>query len=299
MEVTLAMFLTWHGSWSDPNSAWCAKANRALEHLDALRLLIDEFRATEPFTLTPEPTDNPKRVAYRLRYKHPVPTGIRTTIGDVLHNLRGALESLAFEAARLSQSGVLSAEQESLSAFPICKSPAEFEKFINSKRGQLFDSRAAKALRSVQPFVNLEQLHQHGVSLEEPFEQRARWEILYRLNRLWNIDKHRRLVLTAWWPDLLYWGSHGPTNRQAFPGHGTLADGSILLYIEGSDEGMGNEINHEFNLVLMDDPAVSPGIPGTPDDVVDLLEGWHEHITRLVVFPRIFTIMSQSSEAND
>ncbi len=104
---------------------------------------------------------------------------------------------------------------------------------------------------------------------------------------------HRRLALMAWWPDLIYWGSNGPSNRRALPGDGTLADGSILLYIDGTDEDQGDELSHEFNLVLTDDPAFSRD-HGATDDVVDLLERWHQHIVNLAVFPRLFTHMSQA-----
>src|SRR5574341_960468 len=91
------------------------------------------------------------------------------------------------------------------------------------------------------------------------------------------IDKRRRLALMAWWPDIIYWGSNGPSNRRAFPGDGTFADGSILLYIEGADEGQSDELSHKFNLVLTDDP-VPLRDQEPPDDVVDLLERWHNYI---------------------
>ncbi len=98
----------------------------------------------------------------------------------------------------------------------------------------------------------------------------------------------------AWWPDLIHWSSNGPSNRQAFTGDGTLADGSILLYIEGADEGQGDELRHEFNLVLTDDPAFSRS-HGITNDIVEVLEQWRQHIVDLVVFPRVFTIMSQAA----
>lgn len=79
---------------------------------------------------------------------------------------------------------------------------------------QLYDSRARAAFRSVQPFVNLEEAHKLGVALDETFEEEFRWSELYRLDTLWNIDKHRRLALFAWWPSLIYWGSNGPSNRR-------------------------------------------------------------------------------------
>ena len=132
--------------------------------------------------------------------------------------------------------------------------------------------------------------------MDRSFNETFRWSELHRLDILWNIDKHRRLTLMAWWPDLIYWGSNGPSNRRTLPGDGTLANGSIFLYIEGTDEGQGDELSHEFNLVLTDDPAASLDQGA---DVVDLLEHWHQHIVSLVVFPRVFTIMSQATVPAD
>jgi len=284
----------------DQNSSWWAKANRAKEHIDSLRCQVDEFRASVPYSLTPELTEKPGRLAYRLRFSKQVPVAISTTVGDVLHNLRAALESLAFEVARRGQGGTLTASQEKASTFPIRETPEALDAFFagQGRKGLLYDHGARAALRSVQPFVNLEEAHKLGVALDKGFEEDFRWSVLHRLDTLWNIDKHRRLALMAWWPDLIYWGSNGPSNRRALPGDGTLADGSILLYIEGSDDGQGDKLSHEFNLVLTDDPAASPD-RGATDDVVGLLERWHRHIVGLVVFPRVFTIMSQATVPAD
>ena len=92
-------------AWMDQSSSWWAKANRAKEHIDSLSRLVDEFRALGPYSLTAEPTGKAGRLAYRLRFSRPVPVLVSTTVGDVLHNLRAALESLAFEVARRSEGG--------------------------------------------------------------------------------------------------------------------------------------------------------------------------------------------------
>ena len=287
-------------TWMDQNSSWWAKANRAKDHIDSLRHQVNAFRASAPYSLTPEPTEKPGRLAYRLRLSKPVPVTISTTVGDVVHNLRAALESLAFEVARRSYGGTLTAEQEKQSTFPISKSPEALDAFFErkAKQGLLYDSRARAALRSAQPFVNLEEAHKLGVALDETFDETFHWSELHRLDTLWNIDKHRRLALMAWWPDIIYWGSNGPSNRRAFPGDGTFADGSILLYIEGADEGQSDELSHKFNLALTDDP-VPLRDQEPPDDVVDLLEHWHNYIVGRVVFPRVFTIMSRATVPAD
>ncbi len=212
--------MSYDQTWMDQNSSWWAKANRAKEHIDSLRCQVDEFRASVPYSLTPELTEKPGRLAYRLRFSKQVPVAISTTVGDVLHNLRAALESLAFEVARRGQGGTLTASQEKASTFPIRETPEALDAFFagQGRKGLLYDHGARAALRSVQPFVNLEEAHKLGVALDKGFEEDFRWSVLHRLDTLWNIDKHRRLALMAWWPDLIYWTSDGPSNRRAFPG---------------------------------------------------------------------------------
>lgn len=269
-------------TWVDPTSSWWAKANRAKEHIDSLRRQVSEFRASEPYSLTPEPTDKPGRLAYRLRFLRPVPVPVSTTVGDALHNLRAALENLAFEVARRDQGGTLTPGQEKESTFPIGESSEALDDWFRrrAKKGLAYGDQARAALRSVQPFVNLEEAHRLGVAMDESFEEEFRWSELHRLDALWNVDKHRRLALMAWWPDIVYWESNGPSSRRAFPGDGTVADGSVLLYTEGSDHGQGDKLSHMFNLALADDP-VPLREQEPPDDVVELLGRWHEYIVRL------------------
>jgi hypothetical protein len=101
----------------------------------------------------------------------------------------------------------------------------------------------------------------------------------------------------AWWPDLIYWGSNGPSNRQMLPGDSTVTDGSILFRMQGRDEGMGDGVNHEFNLAITDDPGFRPQ-EGATDDVVELLSRFHEHLITMV-FPQVFTVMSTPPAGQD
>lgn len=284
------MFVTFDPTWSDPTSSWWAKAARAGEHVESLRAQVAAFRASGPYSLTPEPTDVPDRLAYRLRFLRPVPISISTTVGDILSNLRAALESLAFEVARRTQGGRLTPAQEQASTFPIKATPDGFDDFFKGKRGLLYDDRARRAFRQVQPFFYDEMATQHGITLSDSYEDRARWHALFRLDRLWNIDKHRRLAIMAWWPDLIYWGSNGPSNRRMLPGDGTVADGSVLFYMQGRDPDMGDAVTHEFNLAVTDDPAFRPQ-DGATDDVAELMTSLHQHLIT-TVFPQVFTIMS-------
>ena len=278
-------------AWNDADSAWWAKANRAAAHIRALDRLVDEYRDSDPYSLTPEPRDADGRVPYRLHILKPVPVEIRVTIGDVLSNLRAALESLAYEIAQLGHGGILTAQQQSATTFPIRSSPETYDEFFTERkaRGTLYDSQARAALRAVQPFVQMEMVLKEGFEMSVDYAQMFDLSELHRLDVLWNIDKHRRLTILGWRPDYFWWGSNGPTSRRLLPGDGTMQDGSILFYVEGSDEGQG-EVNHEFKLVLMDDPARSLG-QGQPEDAVSLLRRIHEHVV-WNVFPMIFAHMS-------
>ncbi|MGH3462804.1 MAG: hypothetical protein ACRDP9_15185 [Kribbellaceae bacterium] len=269
-----------------------AKANRANDHIASLRKHVDEFRASDPYTLTPEPTETPERLAYRLRILKEPPVVISATIGDVLHNQRAALENLAFELAKHNHGGQLTPDQEKDTSFPIYQDPGKFdENFAKSKRHTLYGDKAIRAFRSVQPFAILEQAKKHGVALDEPYDDGFRNSSLYRLDRLWNIDKHRRLTVMAWWLDIIYWGSDGDSKRRASRGDGTMAHNSILFYIEGTDEGMGSEVSHKFNLVLKDDPAFFIDGGESTEDVVRLLQGFQQHLS--YIFSVVFTAMSQ------
>ncbi|MFC0533323.1 hypothetical protein [Phytohabitans kaempferiae] len=200
---------------------------------------------------------------------------------------------MAFEVAKRTQAGSLTRDQEQASTFPIKATPSDFNAFFKGKRSALYDHRARQAVRQVQPFFDDEMATRSWVVLNGSYEDRAQWHDLFRLDGLWNIDKHRRLAIMGWWPELIYWGSNGPSKRRLLPGDGTVADGSVLFRINGRDDGMGDEVSHEFDLTLTDDPGFRPR-EGATDDVVDLMTRWHQQVVT-VVFPQVFTIMSQSA----
>jgi hypothetical protein len=138
------VFVSYDQTWMDQDSSWWTKANRAKVHIDSLRRQVDGYRVSAPYSLTPELTAKPDRLAYRLRFSKPVPV----TVGDVLHNLRAALESLAFEVARRSQGGTLTAEQEKESTFPICEIPTTLMPSSRARDGCMTTGPARRSGRS-------------------------------------------------------------------------------------------------------------------------------------------------------
>jgi hypothetical protein len=287
-------------SWLDRSTAWWAKADRAHNHLRSLDRLVAEFRASEPYTVVPRPTDTPDRTEFRLHIHKPIPAEISTTIGDILHNLRSALDSLAYEIALRSLDRPMRPKEERASVFPVTETPERFDQFFNEAskdeptriRSALYGDRARAAFRSVQPFRIHEEAILLGVQVTDTYEEEYRWSELHRLTQLSNLDKHRRLTLMAWWPDLVYWMSNGPSKRRWLGGDGTLTDGSVLGYMIGQDADIGDEVFHDFNLVLADDPAHDASDPtSNTSDVVEMLNRWHQYITGWV-FGRVFGLLS-------
>jgi hypothetical protein len=91
------------------------------------------------------------------------------------------------------------------------------------------------------PSASMRKRFRLGVQVNDTYEQEYRWSELYRLTQLSNLDKHRRLTLMAWWPDLVYWMSNGPSQRRWLGGDGTFADGSVLGYMAGQDADVGRD----------------------------------------------------------
>ena len=107
-----------------------------------------------------------------------------------------------------------------------------------------------------------------------------------RLNVISRIDKHRRLPLVKWHPDLTYWaqpsGGGDLQWAQAWKSH--YEDGDILGYLrlEGSDKPPEVEVVHQMHLVLVDDPAYRANLVGVLREWEQYIGGW--------ILPRIFAV---------
>jgi hypothetical protein len=97
-----------------------------------------------------------------------------------------------------------------------------------SGRQDLYGPRERQAIRDVQPACLHDEVARLGTMELHPREEEVTYDSLWLLSRLSNIDKHRRLHLTAWWPDIVYWGSDEPSHRRWRWGQPPYEDGRIL-----------------------------------------------------------------------
>lgn len=81
------------------DDAW-ARLDRAGEHIDALKAEIRRFGDSRPYSVTGDPDLKSGEYVLRIKPKEP-PRRIGVLIGDVLSNLRPALDYLVGALAKL------------------------------------------------------------------------------------------------------------------------------------------------------------------------------------------------------
>jgi hypothetical protein len=242
--------------------------------------------------LTPEAGERPNEVAYRLRILRETPGAVSTVVGDVLHNLRSALDSLAYGLAVQPEGKTLTRKEERVTTFPWVASSSEYEDFFGTDvstrkrddasrlRRRIYSPQARAAMRIVQPFYWAEQSHASETERQRRSGDDFEYSPIRRLSHLNNIDKHRRLpVVSVGWPGMIYWGSDEVDNTRFLWGHWPPADNTILFYLVGSSAAK-RKLQHELRLVLTDDPIHQPviGKPYQPPDCRGLLGGFAREV---------------------
>jgi hypothetical protein len=271
--------------WCDPGRPWWVKLRRAGVRLKELHHAVASFRAREPWRLETEAGRQPGEVAYRFRMLCPIPTDIAAIAGEVINSLRSALDTVVFELAR-NYAGSLTPKQERLPAFESFVDEESFRKKAERKLRDLCGEREIAALRSVQPFAFAVEAAAVGVHAERRPENDLVMDVPKRLDVLWNVDKHRRLLALAWYvDDLVFWPEckKGGGWMPALDCLGPLADGALLGYFHGGEghEERSVEPTFKFLLRLTDDPCAHP------EDLCKLLSSWHDTLGCWVV-PRMF-----------
>jgi hypothetical protein len=212
--------------WRDPSWPWIAKLDRARHHIDALASELTAFQAAA-YSVTEEPGENPRDIDLVLHVSEPIPMRFSTMVGDAIHNMRSSLDTLAYELARRHVGGVLGPERERLPAFPIFLHKVRTDGKNGSdhfftRLADLYGPAEREALECVMPGHIWDGLPpDQAESIIGPREEDVKDDQLWLLDNLWNIDKHRRLHFTVWWPEMISWTT-GPGDQNNYnwrPGH--------------------------------------------------------------------------------
>lgn len=161
-----------------------AKAQRAHEHLDILRASIDEYRASEPHEFVRQVENHlfqPELVVvnFRVNVKHPPPESWGLIVGDILTNLRAALDHALFGHAAARQS--LTATQERSRQYPLILKASDWPG-AQAKLSPLTEPAVLQVIEDSQPF-----------KVPKP-----EWHSFALLNGLVNRDKHRQVRVVSY-----------------------------------------------------------------------------------------------------
>lgn len=251
---------------------------------------MDTFGESKAYVVLREETDKPNVTAFRFKIIRQVPVQLLTTIGDAVHNMRSALDAVAYELARQHLNGAMTAKQMKSVQFPIFETGEEFDEFLDRKdQRDLFGAQDKAAMRCAQPFAMREEAAAHGADFQTDPHLEFAMDELHRLHSLSVVDKHRRLPLLAWYLEINYWYDEKCKWGYAQHPNTEFKDQAIIGYLEGPGPGAPTtEAEFRFKLSLADDPVSSIG-PGFRDDFTSVLTRWHDYL-RSWVIPRIFIV---------
>ena len=156
-----------------------AKIARAKHHSDYVETAIKRVLGSKVKMRLPPQQFQADREPLILKSPKPEPldAALPLAIGDCVHNLRSALDHLAFQLAGLIGK---SAEAETKIAFPICLTARDFRAAVRQKVKPFISPAALAAIKEVQPYAT-ENLRADAV--------------LWILSQLDIIDKHRLIVV--------------------------------------------------------------------------------------------------------
>lgn len=185
------------------------KAERAGKHLDELESEIEAFFDEHPYeyfkTLNPQNLDN---YLYRFPPQPIPPQSIGPILGDIVHNLRSALDHIAWQLA------LLTTEQPyRRTAFPIFVDTSEDSVRHFQRLVQHVHADAIPIIEAVQPY-------HHPKGLEK-------FHFLWVLHSLWNADKHRLLTTVPHRISAPVFSGQGGSSRR-------LDDGTSLIDVPKS-----------------------------------------------------------------
>lgn len=154
------------------------KIHRAQAHLDALDAELDKWLADPKHYAIIEKTDFDKCLhIFRIEVGF-TPEIIPQLLGDYVCNLRSALDQLAWRLATSGRRTFTRGEQRRIQ-FPITE-PGDEANY--RKRRDLFPPAVADVFDTLQPYLR------GNAYRDDP---------LWKLNELWNLDKHRAIPMNA------------------------------------------------------------------------------------------------------
>jgi hypothetical protein len=147
------------------------KIDRAYKDVRVFNREVEDFLETEPFTVSRKVERGGREHAYYVAISRTPPPDLGTAVGDVVHNLRSALDSIVYDLSVSAHPTLTEAQKRSI-GFPI----ALEETALNAAPMRYAPQPAQDEIEALQPYNG-------GI----PVRVSPLW-LVHELNRL---DKHR------------------------------------------------------------------------------------------------------------
>ena len=238
------------------------KIERTWEVLDALNQEIRAFVETEPYGYWIEPEPDSDWMLVRVEARRAIPDHLGLLFGDAVHNVRSALNHLAYELA-VAGSGPGRSTQ-----WPIYKEPADW------------NAHHRRHLEGVNPayWAAIEHL--------QPYQDPENLDWLVRLKELDDADKHRQLQPAQVAPaarDLVF--TPPVVEVEELPSRVYMAQGAVVARMRTTEAVPHVHVEARFGLGFLF--GTGPW-GGTPRDVVQFGHGVNALLIKFgaIAFPR-------------
>jgi len=213
------------------------KLFRAEDHLKALGTAEKRFSDTGPYAVVPvEAKPQSLERIFCLELRKEPPPKLAALIGDAVHNIRSALDHIAYAVA-CRQTPTLTRNEIRNIAFPVAGRPRQFKKQL--KKAHLAASEYSAFFETVQPY-------------------KSRWPWLALISTLDNIDKHRRLTLPVAAFERLRVEPRGLT-YEGSPNYGPLVHGAkVITLLFATQPDVEVRVTGDFRVALEPIPGQAP-----------------------------------------
>jgi hypothetical protein len=131
------------------------KTERARSHINALAAEVSDFSLSSPCHLVIGGNDDPEFKVFELKKTSPIPENIYLIAGDAVHNLRSALDHLAYDLVRIEISKQGNKSQEKLLEhvqFPIAADSHRVNNAIKTNQIDKAGKMVENAVRALRPY---------------------------------------------------------------------------------------------------------------------------------------------------
>ena len=244
------------------------KLDWARQHLRIVQESFRDFLGSDGYSVEIEYHREQRQYVARIRAAKPVPDAWSLMVGDVVHNIRSALDALTHQLSMKHTPGLTERQIVDIQ-FLICETDVEFSSPRGQRRLAHVHPDVRTAMRGLQPYHG-----QHGAGASP----------LSVLRDLSNIDKHRHLVLS----DIILQGTstffsppNGPKRYRSSDYAGPFVDGAIVGQWPELGEGLDPCMHMDPNVVV--DIAFGQGTPAPNRSVRRTIEQIIAHIEVYVV----------------